>query len=73
MLFEKKKTVTLKVEGMHCMHCVAKVEKALKEMGGKAEVSLEEGKAVVVCPESTKEADLAATVTKAGFPATVEA
>jgi len=71
MLFEKKKNVTLKVEGMHCGHCVAKVEKTLKELGCKANVSLDEGKAEVTCPQSMNETDIAAAVTKAGFPASV--
>lgn len=71
MLFEKKKTITLHVSGMHCAHCVAKVEKALKALGCKAEVSLEEGKATVTCPESLSAETIEEAVAKAGFPAKV--
>ena len=42
-MFGKAENVTIKVEGMHCMHCAAKVEKVLKELAGvkRAAVSLE--------------------------------
>ena len=34
--------MTVHVEGMHCMHCAAKVEKAMMELGAKsAKVDLE--------------------------------
>ena len=33
------------IDGMMCMHCVAHVEEALKNLGGDVHVSLEEGKA----------------------------
>ena len=33
MLFGAKKTVNLKIEGMHCEHCVARVVNALKTLG----------------------------------------
>ena len=35
--FGKKKTLTLRISGMHCAHCSAKVEKTLKELGCKAQ------------------------------------
>lgn len=40
---------TLKVNGMSCMHCVARVEKALSAVDGVTDVtvSLEKGEAVV--------------------------
>ena len=34
MLFGKKIEKEIKVEGMHCMHCAAKVENAIKELDG---------------------------------------
>lgn len=71
MLFEKKKKITLRVEGMHCDHCVAKVEKALKELGCKAEIDLAAGKAEVTAPQRLNDKDIAAAVTKAGFPAEI--
>lgn len=42
-------SITLKVKGMSCGHCQNAVEKALTEINGveKAEVSLEEGVAVI--------------------------
>ena len=40
--------ITLKIEGMMCGHCTARVEKALNALPGvKATVSLEEGAAHV--------------------------
>ena len=71
MLFEKKKKITLRVDGMHCAHCVAKVEKTLKELGCKADVNLASGKAEATAPQSLNDADIAAAVTKAGFPTEV--
>jgi len=71
MLFAKKKTLTLRISGMHCAHCSAKVEKTLKELGCKAVVDLTAGKAEVTAPQNLDNADIAAAVTKAGFPAEV--
>ncbi|MBC6297057.1 heavy-metal-associated domain-containing protein [Listeria sp. FSL L7-1517] len=41
--------LTLKIEGMTCGHCEARVTKALEEVAGvtNAKVSLEEGRATV--------------------------
>lgn len=49
MLFDIKPDVRIKIEGMHCPKCVARVKEALEAVDGvvKAEVSLEEGSAVV--------------------------
>ncbi|MFE5321430.1 copper ion binding protein [Paenibacillus sp. NPDC056579] len=33
-------TITLKVEGMSCNHCVSSIEGALKELGASGNVSL---------------------------------
>ncbi|MCS7057828.1 MAG: heavy-metal-associated domain-containing protein [Meiothermus sp.] len=42
--------VTLKIEGMSCNNCVRHVTEALKKVAGveRVEVSLEEGRAIVV-------------------------
>ncbi|MCI7505775.1 MAG: cation transporter [Coriobacteriaceae bacterium] len=49
MLFDIKPEIKMQVEGMHCPKCVARVKDALEAVDGvlKAEVSLEEGSAVV--------------------------
>ena len=49
MLFDIKPEIRIRVEGMHCPKCVARVKNALEAVDGvlKAEVSLEEGSAVV--------------------------
>lgn len=48
-LFKSASEITLKVTGMHCQKCVARVKEALENVDGVmfAEVSLEEEKAVV--------------------------
>ncbi|MBE6599140.1 MAG: heavy-metal-associated domain-containing protein [Ruminococcaceae bacterium] len=71
MLFGKKKNITLSIEGMHCAHCSAKVEKVLKELGCRAVVDLAAGKADVTAPEKLTDAEIAEAVTKAGFPSRV--
>lgn len=67
MLFAKKKTLTLKIGGMHCPKCSAKVEAALKSLGAKAEVDLKLGRASVTCPEKLDNADLKKAVEALGF------
>ena len=49
MLFDIKPEIRIRVEGMHCPKCVARVKDALEAVDGvlKSEVSLEEGSAVV--------------------------
>lgn len=71
MLFSKKKTLTLKIEGMHCEKCVAKVEAALKSAGAKAVVDLKLGRANVTCPEKTDESTLVKAVEALGFSCSV--
>lgn len=46
------KQVTLKVEGMSCGHCVNSIEKAVKEIGATAKVSLSEGTVAVEYDEN---------------------
>ncbi len=59
---------TLKISGMSCMHCVARVEKALGAIGTSVTVSLEEGIATVEGVED--EALLKETVEDLGFEVT---
>jgi copper chaperone len=64
-------TLTLKIEGMTCMHCVAAVKKALAAVDGVDEVvdvSLDNGSAVV---RGSAPADaLVAAVKASGYSAT---
>jgi len=74
MLFAKKETVTLNVDGMHCVKCQARVENALKAVAGVKDVvvSLENANATVtyVVGKTTPET-LAAAVSAIGFTASV--
>ena len=67
MLFEKKKKLTLKIDGMHCEKCSAKVENTLKAAGAKAEIDLKLGRAAVTCPEKLENDVLVKTVEALGF------
>ncbi len=60
--------ITLKIEGMMCMHCVAHVEKALKAVAGveSVEVSLENKSATVKTQVASRE-DLEKAITDAGY------
>ncbi len=61
-------TVTMKIEGMMCMHCVGRVDAALNALEGvKATVSLEEGTATVTSEAALDKALLTETVEKAGY------
>lgn len=61
-------TFTYEITGMGCIHCVDKVANALKAMPGvrNAEVSLEQGEAVVVMDEYIPENLVRAAVMGAG-------
>ncbi len=67
MLFGKKKTIQLKIGGMHCEKCAAKVTAAIKELGGKADIDLKLGRASVTCPDKLDPAAVKATVEALGF------
>ncbi|WP_168118972.1 copper chaperone CopZ [Paenibacillus sp. HB172176] len=45
-------SVTLKVSGMSCGHCVSSVEGAMKELGASGEVDLKSGAVTVRYDES---------------------
>ena len=59
------------IDGMHCGHCSASVEKALRAVAGVADVavSLEEKNAVVTHENASADA-MKAAVTEAGFTVT---
>lgn len=63
------KTKTIEIEGMHCGHCTASVEKALTALPGvvSATASLKEKNAVVECEDFVTDDMLKATVEGAGF------
>lgn len=67
MLFSKKKSINLKIDGMHCEKCVAKVEAALKAIGAKAEIDLKLGRAAITCPEKLDVEELVKAVEALGF------
>lgn len=61
---------TLRVEGMSCGNCAARVAKALEELPGvTAEVSHEEGVARVIHGGDIAVADMQAAVQAAGYAA----
>ena len=75
MLFDKTENVIISIEGMHCNHCKAKVENALKSVKGvkKIAVSLENSSAAVdYAAKKVTPVEIADAVTNAGFPATVK-
>ena len=67
MLFGKKKTVDLKIEGMHCEKCVEKIIAAVKKLGGRAVVDLKLGRAAVICPETVDESLIVKAIEALGF------
>ena len=70
-LFDKKKTVEMKIGGMHCEKCAAKVEAALKAFG-KAKVDLKLGRASLTCPEKIGPEAIRAAVEALGFTCEVK-
>ncbi len=75
MFFDKTENTVITIEGMHCNHCKARVENAIKAVKGvkKFVVSLENAEASIdyvaskVSPE-----DIASAVTESGFNAKVK-
>lgn len=64
-------TITLKIEGMTCQHCVKSVNKALSEIKGVKSVliSLETKQAAVSFEDDIKKEDLIKAVDEIGFKA----
>ncbi|MDO4632621.1 MAG: cation transporter [Eubacteriales bacterium] len=60
---------TMKVEGMKCVHCEARVKKALEAVEGvsAAIVNKDNGSAVVTASEEVTNETLTAAVTEAGY------
>ncbi|MCI8388852.1 MAG: heavy-metal-associated domain-containing protein [Clostridiales bacterium] len=58
-----KKTIT--ITGMHCQHCVMRVEKALGELGSDVKVDLKAGVATV--ETNAADADVKNAVEDLGF------
>ena len=69
-MFGKKKEIELKIEGMHCERCAARVKDAIEALGCRASVSLESGIAKVRIPDSVSPEKVAETVTASGYTAT---
>ncbi|MBQ9002663.1 MAG: heavy-metal-associated domain-containing protein [Eggerthellaceae bacterium] len=71
-LFSEKQTQNLRVEGMHCEKCVARVTQALEDVEGvtSANVSLESASATVE-GRGFDAAALVAAVQEAGFEASI--
>lgn len=70
MLFGKEKiTKEIGIDGMSCMHCAAKVEKALASLHGvsDAKVILEDKKAIVKLKQEIDDATLKNTVEDLGY------
>lgn len=73
MLFGKEKiTKEVYIDGISCMHCAAKVEKALASVSGVADakVDLVNKKAVVKLKKDIDNATLKATVEDLGYNVT---
>ncbi len=67
-LFGKKTVKTLTVEGMHCGHCSARVEKALGELSGvSAKVDLAAKTATVTMKKEHTDDELKKAVEEVGF------
>ncbi len=65
---KEKMTKTIKIEGMTCGHCQARVEKALNGLDGvEASVNLEEKIASVTLTKPVSDNVLKNTVTEAGY------
>jgi copper chaperone CopZ len=67
------KVLVLDITGMSCDHCVARVRKAIDSMPGVNRSDVGIGRASVSFdPSSVSADDIAASVTRAGYPARAE-
>ena len=57
------------VEGMHCGHCVATVEKALRALPGVTVVAVEVGRVEVELEQPAATDQVAAALAAVGYPA----
>lgn len=60
----------IKIEGMSCGNCVARVQKKLASLGVNAQVDLEKGTATVTCNNDIEDKILATAITDLGFDVT---
>ena len=70
MFFGKTKTqtITLKVSGMACGHCAARVEQAVASIkGASGKVDLDAATVTVIAPEKVTREQIAAVITEAGY------
>ena len=68
MFFSKKEKLTLKIEGMKCMHCRENAEKVLNAIDGvKAKVSLENSSAAVTLLKPVSRDTLVKAIEDAGY------
>ena len=69
MLFSNKYITEIKVEGMTCRHCKAKVVEAIEAIEGvkKVKVDLETGKVIITSKETLDIAVIITMVAEAGF------
>ncbi|MGW8195386.1 MAG: heavy-metal-associated domain-containing protein [Desulforhopalus sp.] len=59
---------TLKIKGMSCQHCVSSVKKALEEINGISEVTVDLKKATAIFKNNgAAEKDIKAAISKIGF------
>ncbi len=65
--FGKKKTYNVKLDGLHCMKCVEKVENAIKSLGGKAEIDLKLGRGKLTLPEKIDFDTVKSAIESLGF------
>lgn len=66
-------SVTLRIDGMSCGHCINAVRQALNGVPGAMVKSVQIGQAEVAVPSIALAADLEAAVSRVGYPATVVA
>lgn len=68
-MFGNKIEKTIKIEGMSCMHCVKKVEQALKDIPEikSAKVDLEEKTAKILLKREIENSIIEKVVQEAGF------
>ena len=62
-------TTPLPIDGMHCAHCVQRVQDALEAVNGvtKANVDLDAAQAIVIHADTTSRDALAQAVADAGY------
>ncbi len=73
-IFNKnKQTVNLKIEGLHCEHCVMKAKKALEGLSyvKKADVKLPNSAVVTLNSDVTDFSELLSVLSEAGYSAEI--